>query len=153
MHWQLTIDANDPGRLVAFWGLALDYVPQPPPDGFASWKDWYVSLGVPEDEFEGTDDGCDRLVHPDGQGPTIWFQTVPEEKAGKNRLHLDLYPSGGRSEPLETRRPKVDAKVEELVAAGATVVKRYPEDFEEHLNDDHYSRVMQDPEGNEFCVA
>lgn len=35
-----------------------------------------------------------RLFHPAGVGPAIWFQPVPEEKAGKNRLHLDLYPTG-----------------------------------------------------------
>ena len=150
--WQLTIDANDPDRLVRFWGPALDYVPQPPPEGFATWREWYVSVGVPDAEFADGADGCDRLMDPDGTGPNIWFQPVPEGKAGKNRLRLDIYPSGGRSVPLELRRERVDAKVAELVAAGATVHKRFPEDFE-GSHEDHYFRVLQDPEGNEFCVA
>jgi hypothetical protein len=151
--WQLTIDANDPDRLVRFWGPALDYVPQPAPDGFATWREWYVSVGVPDEEFEDDADGCDRLMDPGGTGPNIWFQVVPEHKAGKNRLHLDIYPSGGRSVPLELRRERVDAKVAELVEAGASVHKRFPEDFDHVHDSDHYFRVLQDPEGNEFCVA
>lgn len=151
--WQLTIDANDPSLLVAFWARVLGYVPQPPPDGFDTWRDWYVSVGVPAEEFAEGDDACDRLMDPDGHGPTIWFQPVPEHKAGKNRLHLDIYASGGRSVPLELRRERVDAKVAELVAAGATVIRRNPEDFDSPEVADHYARTLQDPEGNEFCVA
>jgi hypothetical protein len=151
--WQLTIDANDPYRLAKFWGPALGYVPQPAPEGFATWREWYVSVGVPDEEFEDGADGCDRLMDPDGTGPNIWFQVVPEHKAGKNRLHLDIYPSGGRSVALDLRRERVDAKVAELVEAGASVHKRFPEDFERTEGSDHYFRVLQDPEGNEFCVA
>jgi len=151
--WQLTIDANDPERLRRFWESALDYVPQPAPEGFATWREWYVSVGVPDAEFQGDADGCDRLMDPGGTGPNIWFQSVPEHKAGKNRLHLDIYPSGGRSVPLELRRERVDAKVAELLEAGASLHKRFPEDFENTGDSDHYFRVLQDPEGNEFCVA
>jgi hypothetical protein len=151
--WQLTIDANDPERLLRFWGPALGYVPQPPPDGFATWREWYVSVGVPDDEFDDGADGSDRLMDPDGAGPSIWFQPVPEHKAGKNRLHLDIFASGGRDVPLELRRERVDAKVAELVEAGARVHKRFPEDDEDPEVSDHYARVMQYPEGNEFCVA
>ena len=151
--WQLTIDANDPERLARFWESVLDYVPQPPPEGFATWREWYVSVGVPDSDFEDGADGCDRLMAPDGTGPNLWFQPVPEHKAGKNRLHLDIYPSGGRSVAIELRRERVDAKVAELVEAGAKVHKRFPEDFDASPDADHYFRVLQDPEGNEFCVA
>ena len=54
--------------------------------------------------------GEDRIRDPEGHGPRIWFQVVPEVKAIKNRLHLDINASGGRTVPLETRRQQVDAK-------------------------------------------
>jgi hypothetical protein len=73
---------------------------------------------------------------------------VPEGKAVKNRLHLDLKVSGGRSQPLATRKARVELKVAELVAAGATVFR-----VGDRPDQDHYSVVMQDLEGNEFCVA
>jgi hypothetical protein len=146
--WQLTIDANDPARLARFWAPLLGYEMQPPPDGHASWRAWYLAAGVPEDELAGLDDDyCDRIHDPRGEGPRIWFQIVPETKVGKNRLHLDLYPTGrDRSLPLEERRRIVDAEVERVVAAGATV---------DHAGGggDHYFVVMHDPEGNEFCIA
>lgn len=146
--WQLTIDANDPARLARFWAPFLRYEMQPPPAGHVSWKDWYRSVGAPEDELDQMgDDDCDRIHDPAGEGPPIWFQIVPEAKAGKNRLHLDLFPTGrDRTLPLEERRRLVDALVERTVAAGATV---------DHANEgeDYYGVVMHDPEGNEFCIA
>jgi hypothetical protein len=150
--WQLTIDCKNPSRMVDFWAPALGYEAQPPPDGFATMNEWYLSLGVPEDELDPDGDGSDRIQDPAGEGPRIWFQPVPESKSVKNRLHLDIMISGGRDVPLETRKERVDAKVAELVAAGATVIRRDPEDVDEPLPD-RYARTMQDPEGNEFCVA
>jgi hypothetical protein len=142
---QITIDCRDPGPLVRFWGLALDYEPRPAPPGFATWRDWYVSVGVPEEEL-GDGDCQDRLQDPSGRGPTIWFQVVPEPKTLKNRLHLDVYVTRGRDAPLEERTAQVDAKVAQLVAAGATEVHRLE-------GNDHYAVTLQDPEGNEFCVT
>lgn len=147
IEFQLTIDCRDPSVLVPFWAEALGYIPQPPPDGFQTWRDWYRSIGVPDDEL-GDGDGTDRLVDPDGKGPRIWFQVVPEGKATKNRLHLDLNVGGGRAVPLATRRRRVDAKVAELSTAGATTLR-----VSVHPEHDHYYAVMQDPEGNEFCVV
>jgi hypothetical protein len=146
VEFQLTIDCADARRLVPFWAEALGYEPQPPPDGFSSWRDWYVSVGVPEDELPH--DWVDRLVDPAGAAPPIWFQPVPEEKVVKNRLHLDLKIGGGRAVPLDVRRQRVDAKVEELTALGATILRAT-----EAPDADHYYVVMQDPEGNEFCVT
>ena len=149
--WQLTIDANDPARLARFWAPFLGYEVQPPPEGFDSWVAWYRSVGVPEEELEGSEeDFIDRIHDPTGGGPRIWFQIVPERKSQKNRFHFDLYPTGrDRSLPLERRRELVESKVAELVAAGATVHRRATD--AEVAN--HYFVVMQDPEGNEFCVA
>jgi hypothetical protein len=144
--WQLTIDCADPARMVRFWGPALGYDVTPPPDGHATWNDWYLSVGVPADVLDLDGDGSDRLHDPAGEGPRIWFQAVPEPKTGKNRLHLDLFPTGrDRSLPVERRREIVEARVAELVAAGAGVLRR---------SDEHgHAVLMADPEGNEFCVA
>jgi hypothetical protein len=146
-EFQLTIDCTDPSVLVPFWAEALGYVPAPPPAGFDTWRGWYLSVGVPEDEL-GDSDCLDRLVDPDGAGPKIWFQVVPEGKAVKNRLHLDLKVSGGRAEPMPTRRQRVGAKVAQLRAAGATIVR-----VDDTPEAGSYYVVMQDPEGNELCVT
>jgi hypothetical protein len=144
--FQITIDCRDPEPLVVFWGLALGYEPEPPPDGFGSWRAWYLSIGVPEEEL-GDGDCSDRLRDPAGSGPRIWFQPVPEPKNVKNRVHLDVTISGGRGVPLEERRARVEAHAERLVAAGATRTRVLSGDAE-----GHFAIVMQDPEGNEFCV-
>ena len=91
--------------------------------------------------------GQDCIIDPDGRGPRIWFQVVPELKAVKNRLHLDVSVSGGRAFPLETRRQRVDAEAERLAGLGASSVRVLSE---EGL--DHYAIAMQDPEGNEFDI-
>ena len=78
MEWHLTIDCTDPAVMVAFWGPALGYEVQPPPEGHATWNDWYRSVGVPEHELDPTGDGSDRIVDPSGRRPRFWFQAVPE---------------------------------------------------------------------------
>ncbi len=93
----------------------------------------------------------DRLFDPAGLGPPIWFQEVPEAKAGKNRLHLDLYPTGrDNALPLARRIEIVEAKVAEAVELGASVERRTRQD---DPDDPVYYVVMQDPEGNEFCIS
>ncbi|MBV1853574.1 VOC family protein [Catellatospora tritici] len=147
MGFQLTIDCADPARLVGFWAAALGYRAQDPPEGHATWRDFYLSVGVPAEEL-GDGDCADRLVDPAGGGPAIWFQIVPEQKTLKNRLHLDVLVGGGRSVPVAIRRQRVDAKVEQLVRLGATVLYRHDGDTV-----DHYAATLADPEGNEFCVV
>ena len=144
VRFQLVIDCTDPEPLAHFWAAALGYELEPPPDGFTSWDAYWRDVGVPEDEL-GT--GADRIVDPDGQGPRIWFQVVPERKAAKNRLHIDIDVSGGRALPLETRRQRVDAEAARLVALGAVLVRVL-----ETEGLDHYAVAMNDPEGNEFDV-
>ena len=149
--WQLTIDTNDPTRLATFWAPLLGYEPTPPPEGFDSWVAWYRSVGVPEDELSDVGpDYCDRIHDPAGHGPRIWFQIVPDAKVGKNRLHLDLYPTGPDRSSLSMaeRRDIVEARVAELLEAGASVARR-----NEAPGAGSYFVVMHDPEGNEFCVA
>jgi hypothetical protein len=145
MFWQLTIDANDPARLARFWSQALDYRPAPPDGPDTTWYAHYRARLGSEQAFP------DRLFDPDGLKPPIWFQEVPETKAGKNRLHLDLYPTGrDNTLPMQRRIEIVDAKVAELIGLGASVERRTRHD---DPDDPIYFVVMQDPEGNEFCVS
>ena len=144
VRFQLVIDCADPEPLAHFWAAALGYELEPPPPGFASWDAYWRDVGVPEDEL-GT--GVDRIVDPDGQGPRIWFQVVPERKAVKNRLHIDIGVGGGRAIPIETRRKRVDAEAARLADLGAVLVEVL-----ETEGLDHYAVAMNDPEGNEFDV-
>jgi Glyoxalase-like domain len=88
MFWQLTIDANDPALLARFWMQALEYQPVPPAGVETTWNEHYRARLGEETAF------ADRLFDPAGLRPPIWFQAVPETKTKKNRLHLDLYPTG-----------------------------------------------------------
>ena len=143
-RFQLVIDCRDPEPLARFWAAALGYEFEPPPEGFASWDDYWRDVGVGEEDL-GI--GEDRIIDPGGGGPPIWFQVVPERKGVKNRLHLDISVSGGRALPLETRRRRVDAEAERLAGLGASRVRVL---CEEGL--DHYGVAMRDPEGNEFDI-
>jgi hypothetical protein len=142
--FQLVIDCADPDRLARFWTDALGYVEEPPPPGYADWDVYWREVGVPEEDL-GI--GVDRIVDPDGAGPRIWFQKVPETKTIKNRLHLDIRISGGRSEPIEVRRERIDAEARRLIAAGATQLRVH-----DGQGLDHYGITLRDPEGNEFCL-
>jgi hypothetical protein len=129
IRWTVGGDARDPHALAAFWADALGYVPEP---GY--------------DEPDGA-----SIVDPDGAGPAISFLRVPEPKTAKNRLHLDLRVAGEPPWDWATRADLITAKVADLVAHGASVVR------EEHYRDEGGSVLghvlMLDPEGNEFCVA
>ena len=138
---QIVFDANDPAQLADFWAIALGYIVQPPPEGFDSWDEWATAMEIPQENWND----ARALVDPDGAGPRIFFQRVPEGKSRKNRVHLDVNAGGGHGTPIEERRSRVDAAVERLAAAGASVTGPVEQRGE-------YWVVMQDPEGNEFCV-
>lgn len=144
VHFQLVIDCSDPDRLARFWAQALRYELEPTPDGFESWDEYYRDLGVDEEDL-GI--GEDSIVDPDGHGPRVWFQRVPEGKTIKNRLHLDISVGGDRSIPIETRKARVDAEAQRLVDLGATLIRDLSEP-----GLDHYAVAMNDPEGNEFDI-
>lgn len=138
---QITFDANDPPSLADFWAAALGYVIPPPPPGHDSWDDWATSMGIPPEEW----DRARALEDPEGKGPRLFFQKVPEGKAAKNRLHLDLRIGGGGDVPLEERKRRIGAEADRIEALGASRVGPMEENGS-------YWIVMQDPEGNEFCV-
>jgi hypothetical protein len=144
VRFQLVIDCADPDRLARFWAAALGYQLAPPPAGFATWNDYYRDLGIPDEDLS---DGADRISDPDGDGPNIWFNVVQDPKVVKNRLHLDIHASGARTDPIETRRQRVDAEANRLAGLGAVITGALAM---EGL--DHYAVGMKDPEGNEFDI-
>jgi hypothetical protein len=145
MFWQVTFNANDPALLARFWARALGYLSSPPSTPETTWNAHYRGRLGGREAFD------DRIFDPAGQQPPIWFQPVPEAKVGTNRLHLDLYPTGRDNElPLDRRVEIVETKVAELVGLGASVERRTR--FDDPA-DPVYFVVMQDPEGNEFCVS
>ncbi|RKT54100.1 VOC family protein [Saccharothrix australiensis] len=136
---QVVVDCVDPGRLARFWASALDYRLEPPPQGYASWSDFSRAAGVGEEAWNAVFD-------PDGVGPRVLFQRVPERKVGKNRVHLDVRVAGPRGTPKESRRALVDAEAARLVEGGAKHVRTVEDEMD-------CFAVMQDPEGNEFCIC
>jgi hypothetical protein len=137
---QVVIDSADPDTLARFWAEATGYVMQSPPDGFATWQDWLRKAGIPETSWND----ASAIVDPAGVGPRIFFQRVPEEKAGKNRLHLDINQGKPGDEP-SARRTAIEAESRRLSGLGATVVQPFDQRGEFWI-------VMRDPEGNEFCI-
>jgi hypothetical protein len=136
--FQVAMDCADPHAQADFWAAALGYVV---PD---------VQAGIEEVLAQGFATEADITTHrgrtvwrtgaacedPDGVGPRMYFQQVPEGKVAKNRVHLDL-----RFGP-----DRIAAEVERLRGLGAT--------FQYEASQGPHSWVtMTDPEGNEFCVS
>lgn len=137
---QITFDCADPDRLAAFWADVLGYQVQPPPAGFASWPEFLTAQGVPVEQWPHVS----AVIDPAGHGPRIFFQQVPEPKIVKNRVHLDVNIGAGIGDPA-ARRAHLEATAERLLTRGA----RQLHSVEQH---GEYWIVMQDPEGNEFCL-
>lgn len=135
--FQVTFDSADPAAHAAFWAEALHYVQPPAPPGFDSWD---AAL-----DAWGYRDRRAALVDPDGVGPRLFFQKVPEPKTAKNRVHLDLRAAAGA--PPEGRSDALEAECTRLLALGARRVRRLEAD-----DVDGVCIVMEDPEGNEFCL-
>lgn len=136
---QVTFDCAQPERVARFWCAALGYVVPPPPTGFATWDDFDRTLPP---ERQGSAFAC---VDPSGAGPRLFFQRVPEGKAVKNRLHLDVRVGTGLV-GVE-RVAALEAECARLVALGAVRVRLLTAD-----GHDESCLVMQDVEGNEFCL-
>ena len=136
---QVTFDCADPERVARFWCEVLGYVVPAPPPGFASWDDFEHTLAP---ERRGAAFAC---VDPTGVGPRLYFQRVPEGKTAKNRVHLDVRVAVGLEG--DERLAALEAECARLVALGATRLRLLEADA---MND--YCIVMNDVEGNEFCL-
>jgi catechol 2,3-dioxygenase-like lactoylglutathione lyase family enzyme len=117
---ELCVDGHDTRALAAFWCQVLGYRVIDENEGF-------VAIGTEEPSAEEVVRGP--------VPPMIVFAPVPEDKAVKNRLHIDVSPID--REPAE--------EVERLLALGATLA-------DVGQGPDVTWTVMADPEGNEFCV-
>jgi catechol 2,3-dioxygenase-like lactoylglutathione lyase family enzyme len=147
---QITFDCADPEGVSRFWAAVLGYVIPGPPghdpsagqDVFAAWHEFLGRVGVPETEWNSKS----AVEDPDGAGPRLFFQRVPEGKIVKNRVHLDVRAAPGLEG--DERMAALEAECERLVGLGATRLQRY--EAAPPLQSGHI--VMQDPEGNEFCL-
>lgn len=92
---------------------------------------WAEVLGSKVDE---TDEESAYVPAPEDVGPGLFFIKVPESKSGKNRIHIDLNPSGSDQ----------DQEVERVLSLGARRVDIGQGDVS--------WVVLADPEGNEFCI-
>ena len=111
---EIVIDCADHEVVVPFWLAALGEYQR------LDVNEQYVAIAP-----------LDRAV---GR-PPILFQKVPEPKAVKNRVHMDL------------RGPSMAEEVERLRGLGATFIA------ERSLGESVVWSVMADPEGNEFCIS
>jgi hypothetical protein len=147
---QVTFDAHDPAALSSFWRDALGYVHPGPPgvelpagaDPLAAWEEFLERVGVPKEERNTRS----AIEDPDGRGPRLFFQQVPEDKVAKNRVHLDVRAAPGLQG--EERMAALEAECDRLVALGARRVSRSEPEPPMSFG----FIVMADPEGNEFCL-
>jgi hypothetical protein len=135
--FQIAIDCQDPHRLVRFWAAAMHLEVE---DHEAQIRELLAAgFATPDDtvELDGklawvTAAACrsqDRRTR-------LLFQTVPEPKTTKNRVHLDLHVGADDR----------DAEVARLVELGAS-------ELWEGEQGPHRWVTLADPEGNEFCVG
>jgi len=135
---QIAIDAEDPHLLNRFWAAAFEYEIEDHHDmiegviaaGHATEDDTVEIVGRRAWKTAATS------RDPEGRGPRLLFQQVPERKTVKNRVHLDLHVGEGRR----------DAEVERLLGLGATKL------WDGSLGPQEWV-TLADPEGNEFCVS
>ncbi|MEU1897488.1 VOC family protein [Nocardiopsis dassonvillei] len=147
---QITFDTHDPRALSSFWRDVLGYVHPGPPgadlpegaDPLAAWDAFLEQVGVPEDQRNTRS----AIEDPEGHGPRLFFQRVPEDKVVKNRLHLDVRVAPGLLG--EERMAALEAECARLLALGATRVRRHEPEPPMETG----FIVMADPEGNEFCL-
>jgi predicted enzyme related to lactoylglutathione lyase len=123
----ITFTCRDPRRLADFWIAALGYVRQElPPE---------ILEQLRESGFDMT--SRDAAVDPEGRQPRLFFIKGEKTPTTAIPIHLDI----GFDDP--------DAAVDRLLALGATVKERKTQTVGPWT--DRFT-VMQDPEGNSFCV-
>ncbi len=121
----MVVDCEHPHQLARFWAVALGYAVRPYDDAEV---ERLRSAGI-----DDVEDDPSVALDPPGRGPTVWFNRVPEAKAGKNPVHIDV--------------DVADAEeIDRLVTLGAAVLRPLGAVPNEPW------AVLADPEGNEFCA-
>jgi len=139
---QIVIACEDPARLAEFWGAALGYVTQPPPEGFATWEEFADALEIPPERRND----INAVVDPDGVGPRLLFERW-EAGGPQQRLHFDMNVLGhGFAGSPKERQAGLDQERARLEGLGATFGRQATGMAGEVWIE------MYDPEGNWFCV-
>lgn len=110
-RWQVVITTEHPARTARFWCRALGYVPQPPPDGHATWDAYAEANGMTL--RHGTD--IDAAVDPAGVGPRLLF--VRDDPAVRGSISIEVLTGADGPD-----RDALDRVRADLVAEGARVV-------------------------------
>ena len=138
-EFQLTVDCADPHVLADWWADLLGWEVEPSDEDFIRRM---VAEGHASNGDTTTHQGTlvwktgQAINNPDGWGPRVLFQTVPEGKTVKNRLHLDV----------RVGAEKIEAEMERLTGLGASYLHRGQQGPSSWI-------TMADPEGNEFCLS
>ena len=145
VRYQLVINAIDPEPQARFWAAALGYELEPPPAGFATWRELWLSRGIPEEEAGGRS-GLNRRP---GRRRAADLVPARARRKDDHQPAAPRYPTPAalRTDPLVDRRRRVDAEARRLACLGATQLAVYSEE-----GVDHYAVAMKDPEGNEFDI-
>ena len=136
---QVVIDSSAPHDQADWWAEALGWQVEEQDEAFIRRM---VETGAASEEETTRHRGAlvwkvgAAIRSPDPDRPRVLFQTTPEEKTVKNRLHLDVRVGADRRE----------AEVARLVQRGATELWRGSQGPFEWV-------TLADPEGNEFCVT
>lgn len=147
---QITFDVRDPRTVSLFWKEVLGYVHPAPPgvelaegeDPLAAWDAFLERAQVPRELRNSSS----ALEDPEGIGPRLFFQQVPEGKTVKNRVHLDVRTASHLHG--DERMAALEERCAQLVALGGTRLGRHEPDGSMSIG----FIVMADPEGNEFCL-
>jgi len=140
-EFQVTVDCADPHTLADWWAETLGWEVEPQDEAFIRRM---ISAGHAADSDTKLRGGAlvwkegAAICHPEGtrRAPRVLFQLVPEAKAVKNRLHLDV----------RIGTDDVESAVAGLTARGAKVLHS-------GRQGPHTWVTLVDPEGNEFCVS
>ena len=144
LNIQIAVDCTDPHELAAWWAETLDWAVEPQDEGFIRSM---IEQGFATEEDTQRHHGrlvwhAGAAIRPaeelDAGAPTrrLLFQSVPEGKTGKNRVHWDVNLAGADKDAVRAA----------LEARGATFLwtaRQGP----------HSWHTMADPEGNEFCIS
>ncbi|WP_415975455.1 VOC family protein [Rhodococcus sp. 077-4] len=138
-RFQVVVDSANPHALAKWWAHTLGWQTEPSNEDFIREM---VAAGHAREEDTTTFEGVlvwqagAAIVDPESPGtPRVLFQSVPEPKSVKNRLHLDIRVGDER-----------ETVVSQLEERGASVLHRGNQGRSIWI-------TMTDPEGNEFCVS